>query len=106
MALAGIYQIHHPHNTDPLETFSILTTSPNQLMQKIHNRMPVIIEPENFNLWLDNSNYSGQLLKKLYQPLPENHLQAIKVSKYVNNVRNEGPQCLQPDSQHNLFDDL
>jgi len=77
-----------------------LTTEANEIMQPLHNRMPVIIAPEDYATWLgsgadDPPLYLDQL-RHLLRPYPAAEMQAIPVSSYVSNARNEGPQCIEP----------
>ncbi len=71
----------------PLETFTILTTDPNELMAPVHNRMPVILEPRNYSRWLDPGDPATPPLD-LLRPFPAEKMEAWPVSNRVGNVRN------------------
>jgi putative SOS response-associated peptidase YedK len=52
-AFAGLWESWKPKDAEPLETFTIITTDPNAVTEKLHDRMPVILEPADYNRWLD-----------------------------------------------------
>lgn len=81
----------------PIESFSIITTSDNQLMRSIHDRMPAILEPELFKAWLD-TRAEPEFLKSIVQPYEWNGFETLPVSAVVNNERNETPECVVPVS--------
>ncbi|MEM6901216.1 MAG: SOS response-associated peptidase [Pseudomonadota bacterium] len=74
-----------------LDTFTILTTSSNDLMADLHNRMPVILSPEQYGHWLDTELDATSL----FEPFPAEAMQAWKVDKAVGNVRNQGAHLAQ-----------
>jgi putative SOS response-associated peptidase YedK len=76
-----------------IESCTIITTTPNELMAQLHNRMPVILDSECFNWWMMGpKDEVGQLLV----PCPSEELEAYPISRQVNNPRNEGPELLRP----------
>jgi putative SOS response-associated peptidase YedK len=77
---------------EPLETFTILTTSPNELVANIHNRMPVIVAPEEFERWLD-PNVDATGVADLLKPYPADQMRAGPVGLGVNNPKNDDPSC-------------
>ena len=79
----------------PLETYTIITTDPNELLEPIHNRMPVILSPQDYSRWLDPGEPS-QLPIDLLRPYPAEEMRAWKVSAAVGNVRNNGPELRLP----------
>ncbi|MEM7662774.1 MAG: SOS response-associated peptidase [Pseudomonadota bacterium] len=80
-------------NDQPLESFTILTTEPNDLMADIHNRMPVILRPEDYGRWLDPEiDDPAELLK----PYEAAEMDAWPVGKAVGQVRNQGPNLIKP----------
>jgi putative SOS response-associated peptidase YedK len=93
LALAGLWS---PGQQPGDEGCVILTTEPNSVMAPIHDRMPVILPPQSFPLWLEGA--AGRLadLEALLRPLPAAELLAVPVADAVNDVRNEGPGCLAP----------
>lgn len=97
MALAGIWAAwKNPETEEWSRTCSIITTKPNEFMKPIHDRMPVILEPDAWDDWLDRTNDDAESLQGLLRPPAEELLEAYEVSAYVNSVRNNGPQCLAP----------
>ncbi len=76
-----------------VESCAIITTEPNELMSRLHNRMPVILDPEHFDWWMTGpAEEVGQLLA----PCPSDELEAYPISRRVNYPRNEGPELLTP----------
>lgn len=97
-AFAGLWEHWTPAEGEPLETCTIITTEPNELMQPIHNRMPVILAPTSYDQWLDPTFQEAEPLKALFRPYPNDELTAYPVSTFVNNPRHDAPQCLEPVS--------
>jgi putative SOS response-associated peptidase YedK len=97
-AFAGLWEQWKPANGEPLETCTIITTEPNGLMAKIHNRMPVILAPAFYDQWLDPTFQHIEPLKALLRPYLSEELMAYPVSTLVNNPRHDVPQCLEPVS--------
>jgi putative SOS response-associated peptidase YedK len=73
-----------------VESFTIITTEPNELVRPIHNRMPVILQPEDEELWLDASRTSFAQSRSLLKPLPEELMDAHDVSPIVNSAKYDG----------------
>lgn len=78
-----------------VETFAILTTTPNTLVATVHDRMPLILPRESFAAWLDPDAKDAAALEPLLRPFPADGMTATPLSPFVNNVRNEGPGCWQ-----------
>lgn len=96
MAFAGLWdQWRNPEGTT-WETGTILTTEASAGMSRVHDRMPVILSPEDFDLWLDPSQQDPDELRGLLMPLPADSMQAVPVSTVVNNARHESPECVTP----------
>lgn len=94
MCLAGIWETWKTPEGAQLETFSILTTTANSLIQPLHDRMPVILRPEDYSLWLSRHMHDPHALEQLYKPFPPDQMTSYKVSTLVNNVRNDSPACI------------
>ncbi|WP_437186785.1 SOS response-associated peptidase [Planctomicrobium sp. SH668] len=92
MAFAGLWD-HWEKNDPSIDSCGIITTDANRLMQPLHNRMPVILPAELWNVWLDPDVDPRELLQ-LLTPWTDDDLVAEPVSTAVNNVRNTGPECL------------
>ena len=97
-AFAGLWEHWKPAEEEPLETCTIITTEPNELMRPIHNRMPVILAPMSYDQWLDPTFQHIEPLKALLRPYLSEELTAYPVSTFVNNPRHDAPQCLEPMS--------
>jgi len=97
-AFAGLWEHWKPAEGEPLETCTIITTEPNDLMAPIHNRMPVILSPTSYDQWLDPTFQQITPLNALLRPYPSKELTAYPVSTLVNNPRHDAPQCLEPVS--------
>jgi putative SOS response-associated peptidase YedK len=96
LALAGLRATWHDPSgkSEPLRSCTIATTTPNELMAAIHNRMPVVLAPETWELWLDPSTAPGEL-QGLLRPFA-GELVARPVSTLVNNPANNGPELIAP----------
>ena len=95
-AFAGLWESWWPReqaDAPPLETFTILTTDPNPLMEPVHNRMPVILEPKDYDRWLDPGDPARPPVD-LLRPYPAERMKAWPVSDRVGNVRNNAPDLL------------
>jgi putative SOS response-associated peptidase YedK len=94
-AFAGLWESWRPKDGEPLETFTILTTGSNEIMAPIHNRMPVILEPRDYDRWLDAGGPAAPPVD-LLRPYPAERMTAWPVSARVGNVRNNDPELLKP----------
>lgn len=93
--IAGIWDIwKDPSNGELLECFAIITTEPNELAAQIHNRMPVILEPQNYEQWLDPSEPDLGELQKLLKPYPVEKMARREFAKAVNNSKNKDEATL------------
>lgn len=88
------------HWTDPkgkeIRTCTIITCGPNDLMEPIHNRMPVILDSEQRDVWLDPKSQDSAVLAGLLKPYPEVEMEAYPISKHVNSPVNDVEECLKP----------
>jgi putative SOS response-associated peptidase YedK len=96
MGIAAIFENWLGADGSEIETMAILTTSANAAMAALHDRMPVIIQPEHFDLWLDCRPGTAADIAHLLAPPPEDFLDIIEVSRKLNNPRNEGPEVQEP----------
>jgi putative SOS response-associated peptidase YedK len=93
-AFAGLWEHWEDQETgEEIESCTILTTEPNDLMKTVHNRMPVILEPKDYDLWLD-VNVKPELLQPLLHPYPDEEMTAFPVSKAVNKPTNDTAECI------------
>lgn len=95
-AMAGLWERWHTPAGDWLESCTILTTTANDVVEPLHDRMPVILAPEQYARWLDRELHDPALLRELLAPFPARLLVAYPVSKAVNRVSNDGPALIQP----------
>jgi putative SOS response-associated peptidase YedK len=96
-AMAGLWESwREAEGSEPLESCAIVTTSANEKFASIHDRMPVIVSPEQYDFWLDLRNQDTNALSHLLVPYPPEPMAAVAVSKRVNNARNEGPELVVP----------
>ena len=95
-AFAGLWEVWHPDQADALLSCAIITTTPNVLMEKIHNRMPVILSPVAYRLWLDPAERAPDELARLLKPYPASQMAAFPVSRLVNDPKNDSPECVAP----------
>jgi putative SOS response-associated peptidase YedK len=85
-SFAGLWERWDKGET-PVETFTIMTGEPNSLVAPLHNRMPVILEPDHYDAWLTATDTA--IPQALLQPFPAQLMTAYRVSKRVNNARND-----------------
>lgn len=92
-AFAGLWERWSKGEHGTLETFTILTTTPNGLMAELHDRMPVILPPGAFAEWLDPNPLPPERLHELMAPHPADGMEAYPVSTHVNRPQNDDPEC-------------
>lgn len=93
-AFAGIYERWYDNKLGKaLLTCALLTTEPNEKIAQLHNRMPVIIEPNKWETWL-NAKSSYQELNKLFTPLSSSKMDCYPVGDIVNSVKNDTIECI------------
>ena len=92
-AFAGLWDAWHDKQTEQwLQSFTIITTTPNELTAAVHTRMPVILHERDYDEWLLRDN--APLPVHLLQPFPADHMQVRPVSRDVGHVRNNHPELL------------
>jgi putative SOS response-associated peptidase YedK len=94
-AFAGLWDIWISPDGDSLKSACILTTSPNQTVKAVHNRMPVILNPADYQTWLDPQEGVQEDFQGLLKPFPDEFMDSYPVSTYVNSPKNNSPQCIQ-----------
>ena len=94
-AVAGLWEAWEGDG-GPLETCTLLTTEANGLLAGYHDRMPVILRPEDYDLWLDAEVRRAELLLPLLRPYPREGMAAYAVSPVVNSPSNDSPRCVEP----------
>ncbi|AYG58610.1 SOS response-associated peptidase [Rhizobium jaguaris] len=96
IAFAGLMETWSSADGSEIDTGAILTTSANRTMRPIHDRMPVVIKPEDFTRWLDCKTQEPREVQDLMVPVQEDFFEAIPVSDRVNKVANMGPELQTP----------
>ena len=93
MAFAGLYEIVGEQGD---LTCTIVTTTPNDLLRPIHNRMPVILSPEEYDIWINPDEKNTSLLKSVLNPCSSSTLKTYPVSTHVNSPKNKDKKCIEP----------
>ena len=94
MAFGGVWERWKPADAgDPVDTFSIITTTPNELMKPIHERMPVILRRDDYARWLDR-DVAGEAVMDLLRPYDVEEMTATAVGTHVNNTNNDDAECI------------
>ncbi|MGD8463717.1 MAG: SOS response-associated peptidase [Anaerolineae bacterium] len=104
-AFAGLWE-HWEGEAGVIESCTLLTTEPNELVRPVHNRMPVIVKPDDYELWLDPEMQQPERLQPLLGPYPSAEMDAYPVSRRVNRPQNDDPQCIEPLPQQQGFEAL
>lgn len=102
-ALGGLWDTWKKPDGSILESFTIITTEPNELMRPIHKRMPLILQRDDEQQWLNCSANTFNNLQSLVKPFPSELMAAHEVSRQVNNPKYDAPDCAAPfESQGSL----
>ena len=96
MAMAGLWESWRSPAGERLRSFAIVTTAANQLLAPVHDRMPVILGPENWPLWLGEAPANPARLKALLVPYPADDMVIWPVDRRVGNVKNNDPSLIEP----------
>ena len=97
--IAGLWE-HWEQDGSVIESCTLLTTEANEMMASLHHRMPVILEPQDYDEWLDTSVQKADPLLHLMRPFRGAAMRAFAVSKVVNNARNDERGCVEPLGPH------
>jgi putative SOS response-associated peptidase YedK len=100
--LAGLWDVWRKADRKRVVSFTIITTEPNDLIEPIHNRMPVVLRPEDEAQWLDASRTPFVKAKSLLKPYPEELMDTHDVSTIVNSAKYDGPECIRPVSDDDM----
>lgn len=95
-AFAGLYDTWEAPNGETRSTYTIITTTPNALMEPIHNRMPVILRREDEDRWLNPDEVEAEPLLKRLQPYPADAMECYEISTNVNNPSHDDKRLLHP----------
>ncbi len=94
--LAGLWEHWEGAHGEVVESCTILTTTPNDAVAAIHDRMPVILRPKYYEEWLDPTNHQTRKLTDFLQPYPAEDMMMYRVSAEVNSPKNDHPACIEP----------
>jgi putative SOS response-associated peptidase YedK len=92
-ALAGLWDTWNKPDGGLLESFTIITTEPNDFMRRIHRRMPLILHREDEERWLDCAANDFAKVQSLVKPFPSDLMTAHEVSRRINNPKYDAPDC-------------
>ena len=95
-AFAGLWEHWEGFEGQAIDSCALLTTVPNDLIRTFHHRMPVILDPEAYALWLDPAIEQADRLQPLLRPYPPDEMTAYPVSPRVGNPLNDTPGCIAP----------
>src|ERR1017187_624148 len=106
-AFAGLWDRWKDPGGNWMKTCSILTTTPNAVTSAVHDRMPVILDPDSYDLWLDPGMRDEAAASEVLKPYDARLMRCYPVSARVNHVVNDDPECCAPvelaETQNRLF---
>jgi len=106
-AFAGLWDGWKNTEGQWIKTCSILTTTPNAVTSAVHDRMPVILDPDTYDLWLDPGMQNAAVVSELLKPYDARFMRSYPVSTRINHVANDGEECSRhvevTEAQSNLF---
>lgn len=94
--MAGLLERWRTPAGEELVTFTILTVEANALVKSIHHRMPAIVKPEDFGVWLDSEMRDVERLQSVLTPYPDSLMEAYEIGRAVNSPRNDGVELMRP----------
>ncbi len=104
---AGLWEKWTNPAGEEISSCTIVTTAANELLQPIHDRMPVILAPQDYDLWLDPQEQKPQALQHLLSPYPASEMTAYPVSTLVNSPKHNSADCIIPlDEQNSSLNQL
>jgi len=105
-AFAGIWDQWRNTTGTTVETCSILTTTPNPVTGPVHDRMPVILDPDGYDLWLDPGMKDERVVSEFLKPYDARLMRCFPISTRINFAANDDPECCAPivQAQNRLFD--
>ena len=99
-AMAGLWETwKNPADQNTVESFTVITVDSNTLTSEVHDRMPAILSPQDFDVWLDSEFEDNAKLKTLLKPYDSDDMELYPVNRCVGNVRNKGSECIEPWGQ-------
>jgi len=98
--LAGLWDRWRNEEGEVIESCSILTTEANEIFSPVHERMPVVLQPESYGEWLDDDERGVEALKELLRPYPSSEMIAYPVSARVNSPQHQGAELIEQLAAH------
>lgn len=98
-AFAGLWETWKSPDDALVESCVLLTTDPNPLVAEIHDRMPLILQPDDYDRWLDPALRETESLRALFRPYAGEEMVAFPVAAYVNSPTHDDPRCIEPLTQ-------
>ena len=98
LAFAGLWETWTPPDGSELDTVTILTTEPNEMMSELHDRMPVVLDRGVYDRWMTTPPEQAKSLTDLLTPAPEGTLEKVPVSRWVNSPKHDDPACLEREN--------
>lgn len=95
-AFAGLWEHWEGEDGKIIESCTIIVTDANELLRPIHDRMPVILDPDDYDAWLGSMTAEIDHLQTLLRPYPTKQLTLYPVSKWVNSPKNDDRKCIEP----------
>jgi putative SOS response-associated peptidase YedK len=96
LAFAGLWETWTGPNGEEIDTVAIITTTANRTLMPIHERMPVYVPPDAFDMWLDCAKVDAETAATLIVPANDNLLEGYEISTAVNRVVNDSPELIAP----------
>jgi putative SOS response-associated peptidase YedK len=94
--MAGLWEQWHGKDDETIESCTIIVTEANALVRDLHDRMPVIVAPEDYAAWLDPQNTDAEGLRKMLPPADSAPWTLVEVSRKVNSPKNDSPDLIEP----------
>jgi len=98
-AFAGLWERWQGEGAEPIESFTIITTDANDAISGLHDRMPAILDPAQYDAWLDPANEDAGALSDMLDPAPVKMLEFHPVGTRINSPKNDDPSLLEPPPQ-------
>ena len=98
-AFAGLWSVWKDPDGNRVPSCAIITTTANDLLRPVHDRMPVVLPREIEAFWLDDSVEDPGALRSVLNPYPNDEMEAYEVSSLVNSAANDGPEVIEPSAR-------
>lgn len=104
-AFAGLWERWTSDDGSELESCTIITTEPNELLSELHDRMPVVLAADDYDAWMNPGNEETGELERFLRPYPAERMKFYPIDTTVNNPQNDNPSCIEPaGEQGTLFE--